>query len=71
MEKYDAEEVLTDILRSWDIINLYYFEFYKDNLMVRYGRKDINIEKYMDEVEFNKLLKIVNMLGYEFFIDVY
>lgn len=71
MEKYLAEEVLTDILRKWDIKDLYYFDFYKSDLKVKYGRKGYDYTKYMDKEEFDTLLNIVKMLGYEFFIKVY
>lgn len=64
MELYNAEEVLTDILQGWRIIDLYYFDFYKNDLEVRYGRKGYDYKRKMSKEEFDKLLKIIEMFGY-------
>ena len=62
MEEYTAYEVLKDILSNWDISSLYYFDFYKSNYTIRYGRKGYNYERKMNEEEFNKLLDVIKIL---------
>lgn len=71
MEEYTAYEVLKDILSNWDISNLYYFDFYKSNCTVRYGRKGYDYERKMNEKEFNKLLDVIKILEQDMWIEIY
>lgn len=71
MDKYTAYEVLKDILNHWDISDLYYFDFYKENCTVRYGRKEYNYEREMDKNEFDKLLNILKILECDTFIEIF
>ena len=71
MSKYTAYEVLKDILSCWDISDLYYFDLYKADYTVRYGRKGYDCEREMDKVEFDKLLNILKILGYDTFIEIF
>lgn len=71
MSKYTAYEVLKDILSCWDISDLYYFDFYKIDCTVRYGRKGNDYERKMDKNEFDKLLDVLKILGYDAFIEIF
>ena len=71
MEEYTAYEVMKDILSQWEIIDLYYFDFYKERNIVRYGRKGYNYERKMNETEFNNLLATIILLGYKESIKIY
>lgn len=71
MSKYTAYEVLKDILSRWDISDLYFFDFYKTDYTVRYGRKGNDFEREMDKDEFDKLLNILKILGCDTFIEIY
>ena len=71
MDKYTAYEVLKDILSCWDILDLHYFDFYKENYIVRYGRKGYNYEREMDKNEFDKLLNVLKILECDTFIEVF
>ncbi len=71
MDKYTAYEILKDILSCWDILDLHYFDFYKENYTVRYGRKGYNYEREMDKNEFDKLLNILKILECDTFIEIF
>lgn len=71
MEEYTAYEVLKDILNNWDISNLYYFDFYKSDLIVKYGRKGYDYERKMSKEEFNKLIEVIKLLGKDMWIEIY
>lgn len=71
MEEYTAYEVLKDILNNWDISNLYYFDFYKSDLIVKYGRKGYDYERKMTKEEFNKLMEVIKLLGKDMWIEIY
>ena len=71
MEEYTAYEVMKDILSQWEIIDLYYFDFYIERNIVRYGRKGYNYERKMNETEFNNLLATIILLGYKESIEIY
>ena len=40
-------------------------------VIVRYGRKGNDHEREMDKNEFNKLLNILKILGYDTFIEIF
>lgn len=71
MEKYTAYEVLKDILRNWEISELYYFDFYKSNHIVRYGRKGYDYERHMNETEFNNLINIIEIMDKQMWCEIY
>ena len=71
MEEYTSYEVLKDILSNWDISELYYFDFYKFDYTVRYGRKGYDYERKMNEEEFNKLLDVIKILEQDMWIEIY
>ena len=71
MEYYTAYEVLIDILQKWDICDLYYFDFYKLDYTVKYGRKGEDYKRHMTYKEFNKLINVIYILGKEEYIEIY
>lgn len=71
MIDYTAYEVLKEILESWDISDLQYFDFYKDNYIVKYGRKDYIYEIKMSNSEFYNLITIIKIMGLETWIEIY
>ena len=71
MEEYTAYEVLKDILNNWDISDLYYFDFYKSESIVKYGRKGYDYERKMTKEEFNKLIEVIKLLGKDMWIEIY
>ena len=71
MEEFTAYEVLKDILNNWDISNLYYFDFYKSESIVKYGRKGHDYERKMTKEEFNKLIEVIKLLGKDMWIEIY
>lgn len=71
MEYYTAYEVLADVLQKWDLMDLYYFDFYKSDNTVKYGRKGENYERHMEFKEFSKLINVITILGKSDCIDIY
>ncbi|WP_312286870.1 hypothetical protein [Terrisporobacter sp.] len=71
MEEWTAYEVLKDILQGWEISDLYYFDFYKSDYTIRYGRKGYNYERQMNETEFNNLINIIKLMGKDMWIEIY
>lgn len=71
MEEFTAYEVLKDILNNWNISDLYYFDFYKSESIVKYGRKGYDYERKMTKEEFNKLIEVIKLLGYDEWIEIY
>jgi len=69
--EYTAYEVLKDILQGWEISDLYYFDFYKTDYTVRYGRKGYDYERQMSDSEFYNLITIIKIMGLETWIEIW
>lgn len=71
-EVYSAGEIATEILRSWDFSDLYYFDLYKNELEVKYGRKGYNYErKFANKEEAEKFIKIVELMNSSWTLEIY
>lgn len=72
IEVYSAGEIVTEILRSWDFSDLYYFDLYKNDLEVRYGRKGYNYErKFENKEEIKKFIQIVELMDSLWTLEIY
>lgn len=67
----DVEDALQDILSKWRICDLYYFRLYKSTGTVEYGRKGFDCEFCMSDNNFEKFIKILDLMDCKKYCDLY